>query len=381
MPRPPRSAAAASSVPGEPPSVGILEVAFHRASLVTPRADSRSARDRLRAELKIVRSSATVVRHLRIETRRFLYPPLTEFERALLSSAFGEGVVDRSLTRLKRAEERIRGLARDAERETRRASGPEELGDQVRAFYGRLSSFVREVDPDLVRLRAMARFLKNRPHLEPGAPTLVVAGFPNVGKSSLVARLSSARPKVADYPFTTLSISVGHADLGFDRLQVVDTPGVLGRSGRANPSEVEAATTVRGAATVVLFVIDPTDRSEHSVTEQEQLLERWREEFPSLPILAIETKCDLLRRPAGDRLKVSATTGEGIDDLWKEIRKRVRPTEALPPLEETVTEEGPEERPMDEAPPGEEPGVGDGARPRSRRAQERRSKGRRETGQ
>jgi nucleolar GTP-binding protein len=337
-PRPPRSRPPEGSTGPPPPSVGILDVAFHRASLVTPRAKVRSERDRLRAELKVVRSSATVIRHLRIETRRFLHPPLTEFDRALLSGAFGAGVVDRSLTRLKRAEERIRGLARDAERQTRRASGPEELADQIRAFYGRLSSFVREVDPDLLRLRAMARFLKERPHLEPGAPTLVVAGFPNVGKSSLVARLSSARPKVADYPFTTLSIAVGHADLGFDRLQVVDTPGVLGRAGRANPAEVEATTTVRGAATVVLFVIDPTDLSGHSVEEQERLLARWREEFPRLPIVAVETKCDLARR-AGDRLKVSATTGEGIEALWREIRGHVRPTGALPPLEETVTEE------------------------------------------
>jgi len=337
-PRNPRSRTHEGSVAAPPPSVGILDVAFHRASLVTPRSKVRSERDRLRAELKIVRSSATVIRHLRLETRRFLHPPLTGFDQALLSGAFGSGLADRSLTRVRRAEERIRGLARDAERQTRRASGPEELGDQIRAFYGRLSSFVREVDPDLVRLRSMARFLKERPHLEPGTPTLVVAGFPNVGKSSLVARLSSARPKVADYPFTTLSIAVGHADLGFDRLQVVDTPGVLGRSGRANPSEVEATTTVRGAATVVLFLIDPTDRSEHSVEEQERLLARWREEFPQLPIVEVETKCDLARR-SGDRLKVSATTGEGIEALWREIRGLVRPSGALPPLEETVTEE------------------------------------------
>jgi nucleolar GTP-binding protein len=342
VPRKPRSRPSPGSPAAPPPSAGILDVAFHRASLVTPRAQGRSARDRLRAELKIVRSSATVIRHLRIETRRFLNPPLTEFDRALLTGAFGSGMVDRSLTRLKRAEERIRGLARNAERETHGASGPEELGDQIRAFYGRLSSFVREVDPDLVRLRAMARFLKERPHLEPGTPTLVVAGFPNVGKSSLVARLSSARPKVADYPFTTVAIAVGHADLGFDRLQVVDTPGVLGRSGKANPSEVEATTAVRGAATVVLFVIDPTDRSGHSVEEQERLLARWREEFPQLPIVAVETKCDLARRP-GDRLKVSATTGEGIEALWREVRGLVRPSGALPPMEETVTEYATEE--------------------------------------
>ncbi len=336
-----------------PPSVGILDVAFHRASLVTPHGETKAARDRLRARLKVVRSSATVVRHLRLESRPLVRPGLTEFERALVDARYGAGALDRHLLRLRRAEERIRGLARDAERESHRAEGPDELGEMIRRFYGRLSSFVREIDVDIEALRTIARFLSDRPHLEPAAPTLVVAGFPNVGKSSLVARLSSARPRVADYPFTTLSIAVGHADLGFDRLQVVDTPGVLGRPNRANPAEVEATTTVRGAASVVLFVLDPSGRSEHSLEEQESLLARWKEEFPNLPILAVETKSDLVRT-ASDRPKVSAVTGEGIDDLWKEVRTLVRPRGELPPLEESVV--APEE--PEEEPPAPRPAAG-----------------------
>jgi nucleolar GTP-binding protein len=323
--------------PPPPPSVAILDTAFHRASLATPRGDSKAARDRLRAQLKIVRSAATVVRHLRLETRRFVRTAPTPFEATLLAQTFGAGSLERALTRVRRAEERIRGLAQAAERATKSASGSEELGDQIRAFYGRLSSFVREVDADIERLREMDRYLDDRPRLDPAAPTLVVAGFPNVGKSSLVARLSSAHPKVAAYPFTTLSIAVGHADLGFDRLQVLDTPGVLGRAGRANPAESEAQTAVRGAATVVLFVIDPSGKSGYSVSEQEALLARWKEEFPKLPFIEVETKCDLVRRPTG-RLQVSATTGEGISTLESEVRSRVQPRGELPPIQEEVTE-------------------------------------------
>jgi len=320
-----------------PPSVAILDIAFHRASLATPRGESKAARDRLRAELKVVRSSATVLRHLRLETRRFVHPPPSEFETTLLDQAFGVGSLARALTRVRRAEARIRGLAQTAERATKGASGSEELGDQVRAFYGRLSSFVREIDPDLERLRAMDRYLDERPKLDPNRPTLVVAGFPNVGKSSLVGRLSSAHPKVADYPFTTLSIAVGHADLGFDRLQVLDTPGVLGRTGRSNPAESEARAAVGGVATVVLFVIDPTEQCGYSIEEQERLLTRWREEFPRLPIIAVETKCDLIRR-ATERLHVSAVTGEGLSALETQVRELVRPKGELPPIQEEITE-------------------------------------------
>ena len=337
-----------------PPSVGILDAAFHRAKLATPHGPTKAARDRLRAELKIVRSAAVVIRHLHLEARPVRRPPPTEFEEALIAAAFGDGTLARSLRRLQRAEERIRGLTREAERATHRASGPDELGDQIRAFYGRLSSFVREVDPDVARLRDVARFLKDRPRLDPGTPTLVIAGFPNVGKSSLVGRLSSARPKIAPYPFTTLSIQVGHADLGFDRLQVLDTPGVLGRPGRANPAETEARTAVRRAATVVLFVIDPSGTSGYTVEEQERLLARWHEEFPELRIVAVDTKSDLAS-PDDGRPKVSATTGAGVEELWRALRAQFVPKGEMPPVEESV------EVPEPAAPPDRE------ARPTPRR--------------
>jgi nucleolar GTP-binding protein len=337
------------AAPPPPPSVGILDTAFHRASLADPHGTSKAERDRRRAELKIVRASATVVRHLRLETRPFLKPPLSDFARALVATRWGEGTLERSLVRVRRAEERIRNLARDTERDARRAVGSEELGDLIRSYYGRLSSHVREVDPDLARLRETADFLADRPSLDPAAPTLVVAGFPNVGKSSLVAKLSTARPKVADYPFTTLSIAVGHADLGFDRLQVVDTPGVLGRKRHVNPAESEAETAVRRAATIVLFVIDPTGTSGHTVEEQEELLARWQSEFPTLPIIPVETKCDLVRRPV-DRVHVSAVTGEGLDELLVRIRTDVTPHGELPPMQEELVEEVPE---FDEVGPDE----------------------------
>lgn len=330
------------------PSEEILDAAFHRASLVTPSGRSKATRDRLRAELKIVRSSAVVVRHLGLEARPFRPPRVTEFDRALLARSFGTGVLERSLLRLRRAEERIRGLARAAERDTHRAEEYDDLSEIVTAFYGRLSSFVREIDPDLERLRKIARYLDDRPRLASDAPTLVVAGFPNVGKSSLVACLSTARPKVAEYPFTTLSVAVGHADLGFDRLQVVDTPGVLGRPTRANAAEVEAETAVTHAATVVLFVLDPTGSSGYSMEEQEKLLARWREEYPQLPIIPVETKADLLRRP-GASLAVSAKTGEGVDALWRELRSKLHPTGAMPPVEEALEE--PAAAPEPERPP------------------------------
>ncbi len=312
---PPRKAA--SPVPR---SVEILDVAFHRASLAPPKGSSKSERDRRRAQLKIIRSGATVQRQLRSITGSFHRPALTEFEHSLVQTRFGDGTFERAMARVARAIERIRGLQRESERSLRGVSGPDEIGTEVHRFHGRLSSHVREIDADLSRLEEIRRFLRSRPHLEPSAPTVVVAGFPNVGKSALVRKLSSARPRVADFPFTTLSIEVGHADLGFDRWQVLDTPGVLGRRRRANPAEREAVTAVEKGAQVVVFVIDPTESCGYPMADQEALLDRWRRELPGRPIIVVESKSDLVPDRVTDRMRVSAVSDDGIEELRQAIR-------------------------------------------------------------
>src|SRR5208283_1259456 len=103
-------------------------------------------------------------------------------------------------------------------------------------------------------------------------------------------------------------------------------------------STVSRCSIPRGVSTVVVFVIDPSGKCGYPVEEQEQLLARWKEEFPQLPIIAVETKCDLVRRPT-DRLQVSATTGEGLESLEAQVRELVRPRGELPPMQEAVVEE------------------------------------------
>jgi nucleolar GTP-binding protein len=290
--------------------------------------------------LKIVRSSGVAARQLGLRTRRFDKPGLTPFEQELVARRFGPSALPRSLTRVRRALDRVRELSRVEQAELRRASSEPEYGDVVRRAYGRMASFLREVDDDLEQLATIGRFLDDRPQLVAGVPTVVVAGFPNVGKSSLVARLSTARPEVAAYPFTTLAISVGHADLGFDRMQVLDTPGVLGRTGQLNPAEAEAVVAVGNAGQVILFVIDPTETCGYSRADQEALLARWKQQFPTLAFIEVETKSDLRRAPSS-RLQVSAKTGAGVPELQARLRELLGPLAR--PMDPPIEEEPPPE--------------------------------------
>lgn len=353
-----------------PASVEILDIAFHRASLASPRSETKAERDRLRARLKVIRSGATVIRQLQRWTQPFRPPGFTPFAASLVTARFGMGTLERSVTRVGRAQQRIRGLQQESERAIQRGADSIVYGDEVRRFYGRLSSHVREIDPDLAFLQTVQRFLRERPRVESGAPTLVVAGFPNVGKSALVARLSSAHPKVASYPFTTLAIDVGHADLGFDRWQIMDTPGVLGRAGRTNPAEREASVAVQHAASIILFVIDPSDSSGYTMEEQESLLARWKRELPGRPIIVVESKSDLVEDRGSGRLRVSAVTGEGIEELRRAIQAGAAALVRAAPQELAESEETLE--PPEYAPPQEQ---GPEPEPRSRSERKRRSRG------
>lgn len=300
----------------------ILDTAFRTAYRVSAHGSNPLDRARRRALLKVVRAGSTAMRHLGLAARPFRRRPPEPFGMALVEQRFGAGRLGRSITRLRRAEERIRRISREEQRTIARASTSEQLAESVRRFYGRLASLLREVDVDLDALREIGAFLKERPEISAGVPCVVIAGFPNVGKSSLVASLSTARPKVAPYPFTTVAVAVGHTDLGFDRLQVVDTPGVLGRPGQVNAPEAEATTAVRRAANVVLFVVDPSESCGYPLAEQERLLERWRQEFPELTILAVAAKADL-PHPATAYLEVSAMTGLGLPELRRLIEAAV----------------------------------------------------------
>ena len=95
-----------------------------------------------------------------------------------------------------------------------------------------VQSLVERHDQPLQAIRHYARSLRAVPVLDDRVPTLVLVGSPNVGKSSLVRALSTGRPEVADYPFTTRGMTMGHVMdpvLGVPLYQVMDTPGLLPR--------------------------------------------------------------------------------------------------------------------------------------------------------
>jgi len=196
------------------------------------------------------------------------------------------------------------------------------LKQKQNEIYGRISSVVKQVDKELSLLSEAQRIMKKFPEIQ-DIPTIVIAGYPNVGKSSLLRCLSSAKPEVAQYPFTTKEIYLGHIEKTeryiTKRFQVIDTPGLLDRpDAQRNDMETQAIAALRHLADLILFILDASETCGYSLKDQKHLLTQIKKLFGNIPILIVENKVDI-KRTDSDNLKISCETREGIDLLLDEI--------------------------------------------------------------
>ncbi|RLI08125.1 hypothetical protein DRO32_02765, partial [Candidatus Bathyarchaeota archaeon] len=212
--------------------------------------------------------------------------------------------------------------------ELRRASTISEAGRLRREASGRMATVVKKIARNLNFLRDAVPKLAKLPSIDPEVPTIVVAGYTNVGKSSLVKAVSTAKPEVASYPFTTKSIVLGHRDTPHGRIQIIDTPGLLDRPlSERNRIELQAILALKHLADVIIFLIDPTPTCGFPLESQLRLLEEVRESFPDTPMIIAVNKADIatdeqirtVREAVGqDIYVISALRGDGLEELMRE---------------------------------------------------------------
>ena len=163
------------------------------------------------------------------------------------------------------------------------------------AFYGRVASVIKQINPELMYLEECRKIMRRYPAIKTSMPTVVIAGYPNVGKTTLLRAITGSEPKIAPYPFTTQELMLGyHKDeLSGVELQVIDTPGLLDRPlEERNKIELQAVLALEYLAKVMIFLIDPTESCGFSLDAQKNLLKSVREQF-TMPVLVVLNKVDL----------------------------------------------------------------------------------------
>ncbi|MDH7596801.1 MAG: 50S ribosome-binding GTPase [Methanothrix sp.] len=240
--------------------------------------------------------------------RRFpTFEKLPEFYYDLVDAVAGVDRLRVSLSRVGWASKQIRRISRDYMLSPRGA-------EEMRSALGRMASVLRSIDEDLVFLNEAASRLREIPGIDPSLPTIIIAGYPNVGKSSFLAMVTRARPKIASYPFTTQGLIVGHITREDQKYQILDTPGLLDRPlSERNEIERQAIAAMRHLRGVVLFLIDPTGHCGYPLDAQLRLLEEiqsWLE----LPVVVAYNKSDIPSEHPRDGIRISTLTGEGVPE-------------------------------------------------------------------
>ncbi|KAK3702869.1 hypothetical protein QZH41_014142 [Actinostola sp. cb2023] len=197
-----------------------------------------------------------------------------------------------------------------------------------RAALGRMCTIMRRQNQSLQYLEQVRQHLSRLPSIDPNTRTLLVCGFPNVGKSSFMNKITRADVEVQPYAFTTKSLFVGHMDYKYLRWQVVDTPGILDHSlEERNTIEMQAITALAHLRAAILYVVDISEQCGHSLEEQVELFNNIKPLFVNKPLIVILNKIDIIRP-------------EDVSDEKKEILKSFEGEgTTLVPMS-TISEEG-----------------------------------------
>jgi GTP-binding protein len=147
-----------------------------------------------------------------------------------------------------------------------------------------------------------------------------LVGFPNAGKSTLIAAISAAKPKIADYPFTTLEPNLGVVRFRDHEYVVADIPGLIEGAAEGRGLGHEFLRHVERARVLVLL-LDLAPIDERSPAEQARVLldelGRYRPDLLDRPRLVVGSKADVATQELDDpdALVISAVTRQGLDEL------------------------------------------------------------------
>ncbi len=239
----------------------------------------------------------------------------------------------------------LRSIGREYSRKLNRIEAPKE-GDQLRrAAFGRISSVINKQNKNLEYLNKIRGRLREIPSIDYTMPCVVIAGYPNVGKSSIVKNISTNKKiEVKEYPFTTKKLKMGHLEIErrFDKIKIqcLDTPGILDRPmAKRNSIELQAILALRLISDLILFIFDPTPACGYDVESQVELFNEISYNFSKegkIEIIVIFNKMDLAKdseiQYLQDKLNLkenefystNALTGENLDEIIRLLKEKFR---------------------------------------------------------
>jgi len=243
-----------------------LDIAFKRA---TKKADL--ARGKKTKEEKIARSKRielvridTINDSLNNKLRKIItsFPimdELPEFYLELVKCSLDYAMLKKSLGAVNWLVKKINFFSREYSSKIKRTKDIRKINQYRRQYYGRISSLLKQIKNEFSYLEESRKIMKSYPAIKTGIKTICITGFPNVGKTTLLYKLTGSKPEINSYPFTTIGINVAYFKENKEKIQLIDTPGTLDRFEKMNNIEKQAHLAIKYLADSIIYVFDLTE--------------------------------------------------------------------------------------------------------------------------
>jgi nucleolar GTP-binding protein len=282
-----------------PTSQELLDAAFKQVREQTPRF-SKKIRKKERWAKEIEKEKMEAVSHILEERLKGIadsfpqFDSLPVFERELLDASINLEETKKQVGYLKKKARLVQRLRSQTIQQVFASKSIARIRKLSQSFYGRTASVIKKLDKELKALEQKRKQLLEFPRIRSDAFTVILAGFPNVGKTTLLKKLTNSEPRIAPFPFTTKGLKIGYFEYKYFPIQVIDTPGLLDRPlEKRNPIEKKAMAALQHLGETILFLVDPSLSSGFSLEQQYNLWKETQQRFSHKKIIVVITKTDL----------------------------------------------------------------------------------------
>lgn len=295
----PDTVGAFQKLPMVMPSVDILHSALRKAKRVSPTKGianiAKRERNRGAKQLDALMKELAICLRMYLENfpkKKYLHP----YERSLIELTLGDGNYEEVLGKVDALRKKVVSVGKEHASLCAKSLTKREAEERLSEGMKKIEEIFNQKAKAVEDLLHIAKTLRAMPVVDLETPTLCLVGAPNVGKSSLVRILSTGKPEVCNYPFTTRGILMGHIVLNYENFQVTDTPGLLRRcdDDRNNLEKLTLA-VLSHLPTAILYVHDLSGECGTSPSDQFVIYKEIKERFGDHLWLDVVSKCDLLQ--------------------------------------------------------------------------------------
>lgn len=287
-------------IPAVPEANDLLDIVLNRTQRKTPTV--------IRAGFQIQRIRAFYMRKVKFTAEGFIekfeeivqrFPNINElhpFHRDLMDTLYEKNHYKVSLGSISKARTLIEQVSRDYVRLLKFGQSLFQCKQLKRAALGRMATIAKKLKDALSYLEQVRQHIGRLPSIDPTTRTLLICGYPNVGKSSFLKCITKADVDVQPYAFTTKSLYVGHFDYKYLRFQAIDTPGILDRpTEEMNNIEMQSIYAIAHLRSCVLYFMDLSEQCGFSIESQVKLFHSIKPLFANKSVLVVVNKTDIIK--------------------------------------------------------------------------------------